>query len=139
MNQPSAPKREFVIGSDWITSAAMAAFLLLALVSIASDLRHVAQGEFMERVSIQTVIWAMVVFALAFSSVDRLLRVGLVLLGVAAIIRASVFYLHASVTAGRIAAMASTGIDIIGWAAVGVSAGQWFRYVVHVRINGESS
>lgn len=132
MDKSAVVKRQVAINSDWLATLGMAALLAVSLASVVSDVRHITQGEFAKRTSIDTVIVVACFLSLGYSSTARLLRGGLILLGLDASIRVAAFYLHSSGTTYIVITLVARVLNTVGWFLIIAYCVQWFRTVMRI-------
>ncbi|HYG98951.1 MAG TPA: hypothetical protein VD837_07455 [Terriglobales bacterium] len=126
-------KRYVIIDSDWTTTTGMAILVVASAVLSVNSFKQLAQGELTKDASVHTVVLAVLVFWIAISATEPLLRIALGLIGLSAGFRAGAYYLHAHENTSHAIALGAVLLKAIGWTLMCVSAVQWFRYSAKLR------
>lgn len=139
MNQKVASKRvwEITIDSNWIMTVGMAVLLVFCAWQVIREARYLALGNLSEQVlftqiidKIGIVILAVYCFLFAFSFQALHVRVALILLGTAAVVRFSLSYLHVSAATLHLATIGGSIADQIALIIILFAIVQWFKSVV---------
>ncbi len=132
------PRREITIDSNWIMTVGMALLLVFCVWQVVRDARYLVLGNLSEQVvfahvidKIGIVILAVYCFLFAFSFETLHVRLALILLGTAAVVRFSLSYLHVSSVTLHVANIFDSIADQIALAIVAFAIVQWFRSVIH--------
>jgi hypothetical protein len=133
-NEPqSAPQREIVVDSDWISGLAMTLLLVIALAFALQDWKLLAHGIVAQPVTLYTVLGAGYLFYVAISVSERLFRVAAFIAGLGAAVRALAFYLHGSDEVQRLAAINGLVLSLFASAMLVIGVAQWLRRVTRVQ------
>jgi len=137
--EPSASrKREITINSNWIMTVGMALLLVFCAWQVVREAHYLLLGNLAERAvsthlldKIGIVILAVYCLLFAFSFGALHVRLALILLGIAAVVRFSLSYLRVSPATLHVANIGDSIADQIALMIIAFAIVQWFKSVIH--------
>jgi hypothetical protein len=127
MNQK--PTYKVAIEGERSTAAAMASLLLVSVVSVILEIRHVFLGQ-VAGASASMIVTALCCLVLAIRFREMPLKVALTLIGFQAAVRAFLSYAHASYALRHLAGVGGRALKIVGLLMLIFAIVKWFRPVV---------
>ncbi len=131
-------KREITIDSNWIMTVGMAFLFLFCTWQLIRDARYLALGNLSEQVlfahvidKIGIIILAVYCFLFVFSFQALHVRLALILLGTAAVVRLSLSYLHVSPATLHVANIGDFVADQVALTIIAFAIVQWLKSVIH--------
>ena len=121
-------KKRWLVDTDWITALVIAGVLVVCAFMAVMDLLRVTQ-QITVPIKVTWETWILVVFGFwfFFTTKDRVIRAGAVLIAVQAILKIVFWLLHASVTAQLANAVIFPIINIFAFLSVALYAAWWLR------------